>query len=185
MAGRVSARAASRSGPTPKPRAEPLGSTTTSLARREGRREAQLADVELAAAHPLVERLDVEQLDLEVEPPPAHGPREQAVEGEGVVGAGRDAQADRAAHRELLRDGQGEDLRGQVGGGREGRLDLPAGFVAVAGGVGDAADDLERDAGQPAGEGHPEALHVFGHRGGEGCGGAGRRRRPSPRRRRR
>jgi hypothetical protein len=65
----------------------------------EGRGEAQFADVELAAAHPLVERLDVEQLDLEVEPSPRHSSREQAVEGEGVVGAGGDAQADRAAHR--------------------------------------------------------------------------------------
>ena len=51
------------------------------------RMKARLADVEGIAQQPLVELLDVEQLNLELQAPPIHRSRQQAVKGERVVGA--------------------------------------------------------------------------------------------------
>ena len=57
--------------------------------------KARLRHVEVAGEQPPVQLLDVEQLDAEVEAARVHLPFQNAVEGERVVRAGRDAEMDR------------------------------------------------------------------------------------------
>ncbi len=168
--GCVSGRAASSSGPTPCPTADPAQHAV--LVRQvQGGVETGLGAIELARRQPVVQVLHVEQLDAEIQP--SKSTHSCKIAWNVNVSLGQ-VEIPRFSFTTRLLSARGTAVAQNVGkhfrGSGQRRGGLPLLPIPTAGNIRDAPDADKGRVRQPAGQRDREGLHILGQSSGKAVG---------------